>query len=80
MEEAQSSVPVSSRPPALADDEVPCAGERDGVAVVGGREVNVAAGAVVLVVVLAASEVLGSDFEVRKIWTVWLSSWGSERP
>jgi hypothetical protein len=50
--------------PALADDEVTSVGEGDGVAVVGGLEVDVARGLVVLVVVLALDEV-GSVVELE---------------
>lgn len=61
-------IPGSSGLPALADDKVTSVGELDGIAVVGGAEVDIAAGLVVLVVVLAADET-GSvvQLEVGKI-------------
>jgi hypothetical protein len=57
-------VPVGSGLPSLADNEVTSVGELNGVTVVGGREVDVAAGLVVLVVVLATSEAVGAKVEV----------------
>jgi hypothetical protein len=53
--------------PALSDDEVTGVGEVDRVAVVGGAELDVAAGLVVLVVVLATGEVVGAKLEVGSI-------------
>jgi hypothetical protein len=52
---AEVDLAVGSSLPALSDDEVTSVGEVDGVAVVGGRELNVATGLVVLVVILATS-------------------------
>ena len=65
--EGTVAVPSSSGPPTLTDDKVACVGEADRVAVVGGREVDVAAGLVVLVVVLTAGEVVRSDLKVRGV-------------
>jgi hypothetical protein len=56
-----------SRLPALTDDEVTGVREVDRVAVVGGAELDVAAGLVVLVVVLATGEVVGAKLEVGSI-------------
>ena len=52
------SLPVSTGGPSLSDDEVTSVGEGNGVTVVGGAELNVSAGLVVLVVVLAGNESL----------------------
>jgi hypothetical protein len=72
-------VPVGSGLPSLADDKVSSVAERDGVAIVGGREVDIAAGLVVLVVVLATSKAVGIELEVEGIGSSnWLSSWGGE--
>jgi hypothetical protein len=64
---AEVDLAVGAGLPALSDDEVTSVRELDGVAVVGGREVDVAAGLVVLVVVLATSEVVGVQLEVRSV-------------
>lgn len=63
--------------PALADDEVACSREGHTVARVAGAEVDVAAGLVVLVVVLAAENVLGGEIEVRSI-NIGVCCWGGE--
>ena len=61
-------LPGGSSLPALADDEVTGVGELNGVAGVGGLEVDVAAGLVVLVVVLAADKAGGIvQLEVGKV-------------
>ena len=60
-------VAVGAGAPALADDEVTSTREVDRVAVVGGVELNVAAGLVVLVVVLATSDDVGGEVEVGEI-------------
>ena len=62
------NIPGSSSLPSLSNNEVTSVGERDRVAVVGWAEVHVAAGLVVLVVVLAAHQTGDvGKFEVRKI-------------
>lgn len=61
-------LPGGSSLPALSNDEVTGVGELNGVAVVGGLEVDVAAGLVVLVVVLAADKAGGVvQLEVGKV-------------
>jgi len=60
-------LPVGSGPPSLADDEVTSARELDRVSIVGWAELNIAAGLVVLVVVLATDELISSELEVRSI-------------
>ena len=63
------ALPGGTLPPALAKDEVLGAREGDGVTVVGGVVLNVTTSLVVLVVVLAGSQVLGGsgELEVRDI-------------
>ena len=60
-------VAVGARAPALADYEVAGVGEVDRVAVVGRVELDVAAGLVVLVVVLAAGDDICGEVEIGKI-------------
>lgn len=60
-------VPVGAGVPALADDEVTSVGELNGVAIARGRELHVATGLVVLVVVLTTGEVVGAELEVGSI-------------
>jgi hypothetical protein len=68
-----------SRLPSLSNDEVASVGELDGVAVVAGAEVDVAAGLVVLVVVLATCEAVGVELKVGSIsYGDWVGSWGGE--
>lgn len=63
------SLPSSAGLPAFADDEVPCAGEGHRISTAGRREVDTAASLVVLVVVLAAGEVMGTNQEVGCVRT-----------
>lgn len=68
MGDSGKSLPGGTSPPALADDEVTSAGELDAIAVVAGLEVDVAAGLVVLVVVLATGEAgLGGELKVGDV-------------
>lgn len=61
-------LPGGTSLPALTDDEVTGVGELDGITVVGGLEVDVAAGLVVLVVVLAADKAGGvGELKVGKV-------------
>jgi hypothetical protein len=51
----------------------------NGVAIAAGREVDVAAGLVVLVVVLATSKVVEAKLKVRSVgYSDWVGSWRSE--
>lgn len=70
-------LPVGTRPPSLADNEVACIGKVHGVAVAGRAVVDVAARLVVLVVVLSANKILGAKLEVRGI-SHGLGDWSSE--
>jgi hypothetical protein len=73
-------IPGGSSLPALADNEVASVGELNGVAIVGGREVDVAAGLVVLVVVLTTRKAVGIELEVGSISdSHWVSGRGGER-
>jgi len=73
-------LPCGSGPPTFADDEITGAGEADRVAIVSGAEVHIAAGLVVLVIVLALHEFLSNTVEV-KVWRIdiWISGWGRKR-
>jgi hypothetical protein len=71
-------IPGGSSPPALADYEVTGTGEGDRVSVVGGAELNISAGLVVLVVVLTTGQGgLGRELKVGSIG-VGVSGRGSE--
>jgi len=64
---AEVDVAVGSGLPSHSDDEVTSVGELDRVAGAAGLVVDVAAGLVVLVVVLAADNVAGGQLEIRSI-------------
>jgi len=70
-------LPSGSSPPSFSNDEVSCVREGHTVAVVGGIELDVAAGPVVLVVVLAAHEGGVGELEVERIGR-WVCGWGCE--
>jgi hypothetical protein len=67
MVRSRSDVPSSALVPALADDEVTSAGEVHRVSIAGRVELNVAAGLVVLVVVLTLAQAGGGELEVGSI-------------
>jgi len=67
-------LPVGASLPAFANHKISGAGETDRIAVRAGLEVDISSRLVVLVVVLAASEVMGSDLEIGQI-----QSWGQFR-
>jgi hypothetical protein len=60
-------IPGRACAPALAYDKVSGPGERHRVSIARGREVDIATGLVVLVVVLSAGKVLGLKLEVREV-------------